>query len=224
MEVTALVMAFIKYSAFLGFSFGIYLVYQFVINPWLYQRRYRRYPNVYVPEKLNAPAGDIKEMQESVAAGRFRFEYLTKVDAAKYDIRLAHFGKSVVFEIISPKALEQFEKLVPRKIDRLSGPQVTQFYPVFGNCSALLRTGKVYKTHRAVFLKLLGFNFASKYIPSMIDIIDEKVHTWQNGQNVNCLHELGDVALKIIVRICFGKDINDRIRMSKYTHSDGKLR
>jgi hypothetical protein len=86
----------------------------------------RKYPSVIVPERLNASLGDLKDMQERVAAERFKFEYLTKFDSAKYDIRLALFENSVIlFQIFSHKALTQFEKLVLSKIDRLAGPQVT---------------------------------------------------------------------------------------------------
>mmetsp|Transcript_24842 Transcript_24842/g.27501 ORF Transcript_24842/g.27501 Transcript_24842/m.27501 type:complete len:460 (-) Transcript_24842:31-1410(-) len=162
-------------------------------------------------------------MERLVGINQHRFRYLCDADSSKYDIRLGTMGPDIFFEFMSPQALSELNKLIPEKVDRHTSKNGMQFAQLFPNTSALKRSGKIYKTHRQVFLKLLGFNYASKYIPKMLHVIKEKVESWEEGQTINALAEMGDVALKIIVMIAFGKDINNQIRPMNYIHKDGRI-
>ena len=204
-------------------TFVFYLLWRFVIRPWKIQRFYRKYKNVDVPKSLNYPSGDLVEIYKCIDNGRFTFQYLTDTDAAKYDIRLGHFGELIQFEIISPKACDELDKLIPDKIDRYDGKFGIQFVRVFGNTVALKRSDDYYLKVRNTFTKLFGFNHASSYIPIIIDIISEQVDSWKTGQTIDGLSEMCNVVLKIIVRIIFGKDINDEIEYLNYTRIDGKV-
>ena len=162
-------------------------------------------------------------MEKCVEKGEFRFDYLKDADSSKHDLRLGRMGANIYFELLSPQSLAEFNRLVPDKVDRHTSKVGIQFAPLFPEAIALKRTGKMYKTRRQIYLKLLGFNYASKFIPTMIDVMKDKINEWKEGDTIDALKELGDVALKIIVRITFGKDINSRIRPMKYTHKDGTV-
>ena len=163
-------------------------------------------------------------MNQLVSEGKFRFGFLYMgIDAAHYDIRLGNMGSTILFDVMSPQAMAEISHLIPDKVDRSTDREGVQFARAFLKSTALKRTEDDYKKTRTVFLKLLGFNFASKYIPTMIDVIREKVETWKEGDKIDWLHEMGDVALKIIVRVMFGKDINNRIPEMNYTKKNGEV-
>lgn len=160
---------------------------------------------------------------DCIEKGRFTFQYLADTDAAKYDIRLGHMGETMQFEVISPKACEELDKLIPHVVDRYNGKFGIQFVRAFGETSALRRTDDHYKKVRSVLTKLLGFNHASRYIPIVLDCIEEKVKGWKEGETIEALEEMCNVVLKIIIKIIFGKDINDEVEHMNYHTKDGKV-
>lgn len=148
---------------------------------------------------------------------------MMRVDASKYDFRLAHFGAQVSLEINSPKAFEEFAKLTPETIDRDDSIHNIQFSKAFGNTTAVKRTTADFKRTRFIFSKLLGFNHASRHIPIILDVLDKKVKTWKEGQIIDALPEMCDIALRIAVLVVFGKDVNDEIEQFNYTKKNGEV-
>ena len=215
--------AFLKYTAILLFVLTIYILWKFGISPYMVHSYYKRYSNVYVPDKFNFPFGDVKEIHSLIARGKFSMSYLCDVDASKYDIRLGRLGPTTYFEVVSPKALEELSKLIPDVVDRTETKDNVQFSKAFGETSAIKRSTSDYKRTRFIFTKLLGFNHASRHIPIIMDVLDSKLESWKEGEVIDSLPEMCDIALRIAVLIIFGKNINDEIEHMNYTTRTGEI-
>jgi len=66
-------------------------------------------------------------------------------------------------------------------------------------------------------MKEIGVNYASRFIPCMIDAIGHRVSTWKSGEKYNLLKEMGNTTFEIITVILFGKNVNESIGDLAYT-------
>ena len=71
--------------------------------------------NKYYPS-----VGNYFDLRNSEKENKYRFQYLIDayISNPKIDMYLTQFGERTFLYLFSPKALKEFESLVPRQIDR----------------------------------------------------------------------------------------------------------
>lgn len=62
--ITEILYFLLKWTFYMALSFVLYALYKFVYVPYRAKQFYKRFPNVYVNEKLNFPSGDLKQIDE----------------------------------------------------------------------------------------------------------------------------------------------------------------
>lgn len=137
----------------------VYLLYSLIYLPLSIRRKYIKYKNMDVSEKYHPVLGDLAIVMENKNNNRYVFKDV--IDCAKFrpekDIKLLQFGAISQLCMISIKALDQFDKLIPTKIDRYD---CTEF-PLsiaMKNSFMLIGSDDHWKDRRTSFLKLVGLN------------------------------------------------------------------
>ena len=153
--------------------------------------------------------GDVAIFQKDEENNRFRLQSYINLALSdkKYDFKLVQMGPLTLFDIWSPKALNEFEKCIPEKIDRFDHHRF-----LVGNIApdsiVLMPSNKRWEERRKAILKTIGINFASKFIPMMINIVDDWIKDLEIGCDINISYELNKITFRIITKILFGKDID----------------
>ena len=133
----------------------------------------------------------------------------------KVDIRLTQFGAFQKIEAISSKAIDEFEKLIPSKIDRfkqLDNP----IGRILEGSFAVMHSNDLWGKRRKLMSKILGINYCSKYIESMIEVVDSKIDHIKQSDVIVFDDFVKQVTILIICKILFGADIDKNMPMCKY--------
>ena len=103
--------------------------------------------------------------------------------------------------------MDELRKLVPTKVDRYdhSGFVIKN---LASNSFGLSPSNKNWDNRRKLATKTIGINFASKYIPTMIQTVDEWSENIKIGEKIDLTVELNRITFRIITKILFGKDIH----------------
>ena len=137
------------------------------------------------------------------------------------DIKLVQLGPISKFDIWSVKAMREFEAFVPHKIDRHNhkGLPTGNLAPEsFG----ILRSTKGWDERRKVILRTMGINFASQYIPMIIQTVDNWARDVKFNVSLNLSNEMGKITFRIITKILFGKDIDKLGSINYVSPFDGR--
>ena len=113
------------------------------------------------------------------------------------------------------KALEEFELLVPKFIDR-DGHKGLPGERIFPNGFLLRKSDENWKTRRKEILSVMSINNCSEYIKMMIDTIDCKIDEFCDKGEIDITQMLCKIAFQIISKIFLGHDILDIIGKCKY--------
>ena len=204
--------------------FVVSKVYEFVYVPWSYRRLYKKYPNVMMTSKFYPLLGDVKLIQQNVSSGKGSFYHFYEEaleHAEKIDIRLTQIGPVTRLEACSIKALKEFEKLVPYKLDRRS-KGLSPTTRLFTGSFALRNSDKSWLNRRTAVIKLLGNNKCSEYIKMINQTIDNQIDLVKEGEKINFGNFLSNTTFMIISKILFGSDIEEN--MPKGTYTDPKTK
>lgn len=68
------------------------------------------------------------------------------------------------------------------------------------------------------FLKNVGINYASRFIPIMCDTLELFVSKWKKGEEINMSREASCLTLDIICKILFGQDLHEQLEKCQYTN------
>ena len=189
--------------------FVIYKVYELLILPWIIWKEYAKYPNVLVRKKFYPPIGDVVTFCKNERENKDRIQAHIDIALNKNntDIKLVQFGPVILFSLCSPKALNEFEKLIPEKLDRFNHNKflVGNIAP---NSIILMQSNRRWDKRRKAILKTIGINFVSKYIPMMTKIVDEWIDEVSIGADLDLSFELNKITFRIITKILFGRDID----------------
>ena len=122
----------------------------------------------------------------------------------------------------SLRAIDEFNKLIPEKIDRHdhTGMQIVNIAP---NSFGLMSSTPNWNERRKLATKTIGINFASKYIPMMVQTVDEWSKNIKTEENLDLTIELKRITFKIITKILFGRDINKMEKCQYYSPHDGSI-
>jgi len=121
--------------------------------------------------------------------------------------------------VLSLKALEEFVKLCPNKIDRYTSENYPIWY-IIRDSLLLIPSTKNWQERRRTATKLIGINNISAYIPMMIKSCDDilninatdmeerkRITTPEGDLNLTVL--IKRMSFKIICTILFGRDIHN---------------
>jgi hypothetical protein len=185
--------------------------------PWKLHRTYSQYDNVYINPKYEPVYGDIKVLEAYRRQNKFQFyQHVEKAMGEKrYDVKVDILGSFINFHIFSLKALNEFDSFRPEKIDRSDIMKYTNG-KIFPQAFDQHKSDKEWKERRQIFLKTLGINFASRFIPIIIDSIETKIATWKIGHKYEITSEIGEVSLKVIAKLLFGDGIVGNISPGLY--------
>ena len=115
----------------------------------------------------------------------------------------------------SSKALNEFEKFIPDALDRHhhEGLLLSNFAP---KSMSLLPSNKNWEDRRKHTLKVIGVNFASRYIPMMIQIVDNWISEVKIDEDYDLTGEINKISFRIIAKMLFGRDI-DKMDFIEFT-------
>ena len=115
----------------------------------------------------------------------------------------------------SLKSINEFNKLVPEKIDR-DDKKDSIISTISPNSFGLISSSKDWERRRKLVTKTIGINFASKYIQMMIETVDEWSKNIKLNEKIDFTQELNKITFNIISKILFGRDIY-KIEKWEYT-------
>ena len=72
-------------------------------------------------------------------------------------------------------------------------------------------------------MRTMGINYASKFIPMMIEKFDKVSKNWKEGEWIFFFDEMKAITFEIISSIFFGEDIIEKIGLLKYKWTDGSV-
>ena len=98
----------------------IYYAYQCVVVPYIVYLKYKHHPRVQVADKFIPIIGNAKMKQDDVNNGSVSYHtYRKYCGTVKHKDIILYFDYFYpIFRLRSPQAIQDFEKLVPGKIDR----------------------------------------------------------------------------------------------------------
>ena len=68
------------------------------------------------------------------------------------------------------------------------------------------------------FLKNVGINYASRFIPIMCDTLESFTSKWKSGEELNMSREASLLTFDIICKILFGQDLHEQLELCQYTN------
>ena len=72
-------------------------------------------------------------------------------------------------------------------------------------------------------MRTMGINYASKFIPMMIEKFDKVSKNWKEGKWIFFFDEMKVITFEIISSILFGGDIIEKIGLLKYKWTNGSV-
>ena len=114
--------SFIKYGGISAILMAFYLVYIYIIGPYLTIRKYRKYANVLVNKKFVPLIGEGVLFREDIQNNKPPYYHqIEKADKVKgIDMKLAIIGNKTFLYLISNRAYQEFQNLSPKYIDRFN--------------------------------------------------------------------------------------------------------
>ena len=148
--------------------------------------KYRKFRNVYMTEKYTPFLGDVALIKHNVQQKKSKFHYFINeaLHNKGYDLRITQLASATMIDVCSVKALDEFEKLVPSKIDRIITKDSALDNLIGGSLGASLSDEKWMK-RRKEMAKHIGINFCSKHIPMMIKTIDKNIEASELNKEIS---------------------------------------
>ena len=181
------------------------MLYNLVIKPYLFYRKYKSYSNVFSEEKFRPLVGDVSYMIESENKGSVYYSYFMDraCNLTDYDMVVFLLGPIPILRVLSLKAMKELESMIPNKIDRKA--ESRHLGKVAPNGMPNQPSIQTMNARRSFFLKVLNINSASKYIPDMIHCVNKLISKFEVGKQYEFFEQLNQLTLDIFIRILFGK-------------------
>ena len=162
--------------------------------------------------------GNIKLSQQYEKENKYTLQHFIDIPIENPDVDfyIAQLGSFTLYEITSTKSQTEFEKLVPDKIDRHDCKGLSLGNMING-AFVLIESNKDWNERRPTIMKIIGINHASKFIPMMIEAVDEWFTKVKKNEAINLSIEMKRITFRVISKILFGKDI---YKMDKTTYVD----
>ena len=201
-----------------GWSLLLYLIckiYEFLYLPWKIRRKYKNWPNVAMTEKFYPMLGDIAIIVQNEKENKHKMIHYVELALKDkdYDLNITQMRSLTQIDVLSPKALTEFEKLVPEKIDRHHNGDGFPTGNILPRSLVVIESTQEWLERRKESIKTIGINRISQYIPMMIATTDEWAKNVNRNQKVDLLQEISRIVFKVIAKILFGNDVDINIEM-----------
>ena len=213
----------IKFVVFVWIGFLLWFIYVFVVNPFLVRRKYAKYPNVKQSKDFQFMKGDLYEIIENENKGAFRYWHYAEMalEDNPPDLYLKFSGPRPILLMFSPKAIREFAKLVPSKIDRNDYFLDRYLGKMFYGSLASSKSTERWKLRRDTSMKMLGINFASRYIQLLVENVKEGISKLEVGKEINFTSAFTDIEFDFTCKLLFGKDFGQLISKIPFKTADG---
>ena len=161
-------------------------------------------------KKYYPMVGDIELIVQNEKVNKFRRCMFIDlgIQQPNIDFYIFQLGEMTLFSLVSTKAWEEFEKLVPDKIDRHDHREYS-FLDIARGSFAFLPSHTEWNERRKTILKTIGINWASKYIPLMLETTDNWIRDVKKNESINLTVEIQKITFTIMSKILFGSDIEN---------------
>lgn len=174
-------------------------------------------------ESFNPPTHDVDRMNRDQANSKHFFSmFINYADKGK-DIYMTQMGYKTIFDLLSSKALQDFDKYSPDKIDKFTDIQKLTFAKTFYGAMQHSPTNEDWKNRRAAFTKSLGLNYSSRFINLMLKHAKDTFDKWEEGEEKNFIPIINNFTLSFMCSIILGSDFDEKFGMLNYTHQDGRV-
>ena len=112
-------------------------------------------------------------------------------------------------------SINELNKMIPEKIDSSESSHAV-LGKIVPKSLGVLPSNKNWDERRKLATKTVGIGFASKYIPLMIQTVDNWAKNVKIGEKIDFTLELNRITFNIITKILFGRDI-DKMEKWEYT-------
>lgn len=216
-EIVSLVSTLAKALFWVCIAYLIYTLYRLLYLPWKARRHFSKYKNVDMIENYIPFLGDLKTILDYRRDNKFQFYFVeeTALNKPDKDLRLTILGANITLDVITIKAQDEFEKLVPMEIDRHHNRYYPAWYGLKGSF-ALTHSTEYWKTRRTSALKLMNMNALSKYHPKIVKIVDDVI----GSLNINTPSDFSTatkaISFRVICMITCGTDMYNNLPMCEY--------
>nr|AOQ25838.1 CYP5680A1 protein [Moneuplotes crassus] len=193
--------------------FFLYVVYyicnRLFLHPYLFKRKYKKYPNVYVDPEYKLMMGEIDTYLKNQAQNKVFYSHRKEVAQFmnKYDLSVSLEGIYTGIKVVSPQAMKEFLDLQPGKIDRQ--PETRGIGQVVPRALMNIRATAEFKEKRKQYLSLLSLNSSSKYLPYMLKTCDGMFQKIPENKYFECNIVLNCLTFSIFSSIVFGEDVQE---------------
>ncbi|CAI2364476.1 unnamed protein product [Moneuplotes crassus] len=203
-------------------AYVLYLTYTLVVYPYICWRKYKKYSNVYTTPKFIPLLGDLKGITDDLKQGKVHYyEKIRKAPETKdKDLRLKFEGYHPILLLLSNKAIEEFAKLVPTKIDRVN---TGRGLGRLGLGTFLLeRSTKRTIMRRKLLTSFLSLNSSSRHIPAMVKYTAEVLKPLKEGEKQDFIEICNVLTFNIFTSVLFGEDmVGLANKVRPYKNTDG---
>ena len=201
----------------------VYGLYMFVARPLYLRYKYSKYKNVFMTEKFHFMEGDFANVTELMNQNKFMcYNYVTQSLDKVGDIWLSMFGSDAYFYCQSVQAIQELYDNLPNNIDR--GKNMLFFLTKLSQDGMEIQPStENWKLRRTTFNKLIGINHSSKYIPIIVQQMQDMKKLFKKDETVDFSIEAPKIFFNIISKILFGKDLSENAGLLSYKASDGTI-
>jgi len=212
----------LKWAGFLALGYFLYLVYALLVYPYMCWRKYKKYSNVYTTPTFIPILGDLKRINEDMKKGRVHYyEKMQKAPEMKgKDIRIKFEGYNPLILLQSNKAIEEFTKLVPSKVDRVNTGR--GLGKVGLGTFLFEKSTKRTVMRRKILTSFLSLNSSSRHIPAMMRHTSDVLKPLKQGQSYDFIDIANVLTFNIFTSVLFGDDMVELAnRVRPYQNPDG---
>ena len=140
-----------------------------------------------------------------------------------FDFYVFQQGANTFVNVLSIKALSEFELLLPEKIDRHNQKGGFPVGKIVNGSFAISESTKEFHERRKEASKAIGINHISQYIPLMIETTDEWIKTVKRNEKIDLSFEIMKIVFKFITKMLFGSDVDQMKPIPYISPKTGEL-
>lgn len=203
-----------------------YCLYFFVVKPYRSRQYYSQFKDVTMIDKFYPFFGDYKVMsQQFIEKGKFIGHYIRdfafQEGAPKFT--LVQWAFSSHLAVNDPETISELEKLVPTCLDRF--PIDNTGHGRIGGTGGIAQIPSTdqYKLRRETWMKIMGVNYASRFIPTFIKYLEQNFNKLKEGDTADVSQMISSITFEIICTIIYGKDTEEKLELCNYEDPQGNI-
>lgn len=113
------------------------------------------------------------------------------------DIRVYFSYRDVTINLCSHKAVSEFKRLCPNKIDR-SDFEKRMFGKMYATSFDKIRYSEEWKKRQQLFFKHGNIKRPAVVVPIMIEQLEQRISSWEVDKEIEFVDEFGDMTSRVI--------------------------